>query len=114
MASTPAESDTGASLQAAMERVRSAPAQHIFVQHIALNSYADAQEWQRANPSLAKSLISPVLFGAGDALKYVVCSGPFPSHAAAKAFSKRTDIPPQPWLRTAASLTKALPQGDQP
>ena len=114
IASTPAGSGTSASLQAAMKKVRSAPAEHFFVQHIALDSYVDAQEWQKANPSLAKSLIAPVHFGAGDKVKYVICSGPFPSHAAAEAFSKRTDIPPQPWLRTAASLAKALPQGNQP
>ncbi len=114
IASTPAGSGTSASLQAAMKKVRSAPAEHFFVQHIALDSYVDAQEWQRANPSLAKSLIAPVHFGAGDKVKYVICSGPFPSHAAAETFSKRTDIPPQPWLRTAASLAKALPQGNQP
>jgi hypothetical protein len=114
IASTPAPSATSAgnseALQAAMKKVRSAPAQHFFVQHIALDSYVDAQEWQRANPPLAKSLIAPVRVAAGDRVKYVICSGPFPSHAAAEAFSKRTDIPTQPWLRTAASLAKALAQ----
>ena len=114
IASTPAPSGTSAgnseALQAAMKKVRSAPAQHFFVQHIALDSYVDAQEWQKANPSLAKSLIAPVRVAAGDRVKYVICSGPFPSHAAAETFSKRTDIPTQPWLRTAASLAKALPQ----
>lgn len=116
IASTPAPSGTSAgagnseALQATMKKVKSTPAQHFFVQHIALDSYVDAQEWQRANPSMAKSLIAPVRVAAGDRVKYVICSGPFPSHAAAETFSKRTDIPTQPWLRTAASLAKALPQ----
>ena len=107
---TPPQPSARVSMQAAVQKVRSTPAQYIFVQHIALDSYSDAQEWQRDNPPLAKALIATVQIGAGTKVKYVVFSGPFKSQAAAMAFNKRHDIPAQPWLRTAASLAKALPQ----
>ena len=113
-ASTPDRSNANASLHAAIQTVKSTPAQHFFVQHIALDSYTEARDWQQANPSLAKSLIAPVRFGTGNKVKYVVCSGPFRSQAAAEVFSKRKDIPSQPWLRTAESLAKALAPGNQP
>ena len=113
-ASTPDQSNANASLHAAIQTVKSTPAQQFFVQHIALDTYTEARDWLTANPSLAKSLIAPVRFGAGDKVKYVVCSGPFRTHEAAKAFSTRKDIPAQPWLRTAESLARALSPKDQP
>ena len=104
------QSGTATPLQAAIQKVRSTPEQHIFVQHIALDSYAEAREWQKEEPALAKSLIAPVHVDSGHKLKYVVVSGPFSSQAAASAFSQRKDIPAKPWLRTAVSLAKALAQ----
>ena len=112
--STPAQTSASASLRTAIQTVRSTPAQHFFVQHIALDSYTEARDWLKAHPALAKSLIAPVRFGTGGKVKYVVCSGPFRSHAEAEVFSKGKDIPAQPWLRTAESLAKALPPGNQP
>ena len=112
-ASAPDQSSENASLHAAIQTVKSTPAQHFFVQHIALDSHTEARDWVKANPSLAKSLIAPVRFGTENKVKYVVCSGPFRSQAAAEVFSKRKDLPSQPWLRTAESLATALSPGNR-
>ncbi len=111
-AAATAQSSNDDPIRAVMQQVHATPAQYIFVQHVALDSYTEAQRWQKATPGLAKSLVVPALSGPANSLKFVVFSGPFDSLTAAKAFSKRVDIPPEPWLRTAASLANALPKGN--
>jgi cell division septation protein DedD len=101
-------------LRANAQTVRATPKLHIFVQHVALDSYSEAQNWQKARPALAGSLIVSIATAQGKQIKYVVVSGPFSSSEAANTFSKRKDIPPQPWLRTADSLIAAIPAEKRP
>ena len=101
-------------LRSNAQTVRATPKLHIFVQHVALDSYSEAQNWQKARPALAGSLIVSIATDQGKQIKYVVVSGPFSSPEAANTFSKRKDIPPQPWLRTADSLIAAMPAEKRP
>ena len=101
-------------LRANAQTVRATPKLHIFVQHVALDSYSEAQNWQKARPALAGSLIVSIATAQGKQIKYVVVSGPFSSSEAANTFSTRKDIPPQPWLRTADSLIAAMPAEKRP
>ncbi len=101
-------------LRANAQTVRATPKLHIFVQHVALDSYSEAQNWQKARPALAGSLIVSIATAQGKQIKYVVVSGPFSSAEAANTFSTRKDIPPQPWLRTADSLIAAMPAEKRP
>ena len=101
-------------LRSNAQTVRATPKLHIFVQHVALDSYSEAQNWQKARPALAGSLIVSIATAQGNQIKYVLVSGPFSSAEAANTFSKRKDIPPQPWLRTADSLIAAMPAEKRP
>ena len=108
------ESPSLSALRSNAQTVRATPKLHIFVQHVALDSYSEAQNWQKARPALAGSLIVSIATDQGKQIKYVVVSGPFSSSEAANTFSKRKDIPPQPWLRTADSLIAAMPAEKRP
>ncbi len=103
-----------ATMQTAMTRVRAARENSIFVQHVAMDTYAAARDWQRAHQGLVEALIVPVKPGVDTAIKYVVVSGPFGSAASATEFSKKAGVPPAPWLRTAASLNNTLAVTDPP
>ena len=95
-------------MESAIKAVRETPKNMTFVQHIALNTYEEAREWRSDFPAIAKALVVPVTTNSNGAIKFVVASGPFELRASAESFSKRPGVPPNPWLRSAASLREAL------
>lgn len=92
----------------AIRVVRTTPRGHFFVQHVALGSIADAQDWRGANPPLSKSLVIPIVARPPETIVYAVVSGPFPTRKEALAFAKAKGVPTEHWLRSAASLSDAL------
>ena len=91
----------------AIKKIRATPSQHIYVQHVALDSHSDARDWRSANPALTASLVVATLSGK---TKFVVVSGPFKTRTEALEFLRGSGIPSEHWLRSAGSLANALTQ----
>ena len=91
----------------AIRKIRATPSQHIYVQHVALDSYSDARDWRSANPAMSASLVVAILSGK---TKFVVVSGPFKTRTEALEFLRGSGIPSAHWLRSAGSLANALAQ----
>lgn len=104
----PKKPQAGNEMDDAVRKIRAAPRQSIFVQHVALDSYSDARNWKSANSSLSASLIVPVLARQLGAVKYSVVSGPFPTRKQALDFAQSKGVPPEHWLRSSESLVNAL------
>lgn len=92
----------------AISKVRSTPRKQFFVQHVALNSYADAQKWRVATPVLSGSLIVPIASRPAGTLRFAVVSGPFSTSKDALSFARGNGVPTEHWLRSAGSLADAL------
>ncbi len=105
--SSPAEALAPRSERGADNAVRQARPGSYFVQHVSLNSMAEAQEWRAQFAALNKSRIAAVKT-TDKGVKYVVLSGPFPSQKDAEAFSARPGVPADPWVRPLKSLQRAL------
>ena len=105
--SSPAEALAPRSERGADNAVRQARPGSYFVQHVSLNSMAEAQEWRAQYAALNKSRIAAVKT-TDKSVKYVVLSGPFPTQKDAEAFSARPGIPADPWVRPLKSLQRAL------
>ena len=105
--SSPAEALAPRSERGADNAVRQARPGSYFVQHVSLNSMAEAQEWRAQYAALNKSRIAAVKT-TDKGVKYVVLSGPFPTQKDAEAFSARPGIPADPWVRPLKSLQRAL------
>jgi septal ring-binding cell division protein DamX len=104
--SSPAEALAPRSERGADNAVRQARPGSYFVQHVSLNSMAEAQEWRAQFAALSKSRIAAVKTDKG--VKYVVLSGPFTTQKDAEAFSARPGVPADPWVRPLKSLQRAL------
>jgi len=107
VASSPAEALAPRSERGADNAVRQARPGSYFVQHVSLNSMAEAQEWRAQYAALNKSRIAAVKT-TDKGVKYVVLSGPFPTQKDAEAFSARPGVPADPWVRPLKSLQRAL------
>ena len=107
VSSSPAEALAPRSERGADNAVRQARPGSYFVQHVSLNSMAEAQEWRAQYAALNKSRIAAVKT-TDKGVKYVVLSGPFPTQKDAEAFSARPGIPADPWVRPLKSLQRAL------
>ncbi|MEY3789860.1 MAG: hypothetical protein RLZ09_696 [Pseudomonadota bacterium] len=105
--SSPAEALAPRSERGADNAVRQARPGSYFVQHVSLNSMAEAQEWRAQYAALNKSRIAAVKT-TDKGVKYVVLSGPFPTQKDAEAFSARPGVPADPWVRPLKSLQRAL------
>ena len=105
--SSPAEALAPRSERGADNAVRQARPGSYFVQHVSLNSMAEAQEWRAQFAVLNKSRIAAVKT-TDKGVKYVVLSGPFPTQKDAEAFSARPGVPADPWVRPLKSLQRAL------
>jgi len=105
--SSPAEALAPRSERGADNAVRQARPGSYFVQHVSLNSMAEAQEWRAQYAALKKSRIAAVKTN-DKGVKYVVLSGPFPTQKDAEAFSARPGVPADPWVRPLKSLQRAL------
>jgi len=107
VSSSPAEALAPRSERGADNAVRQARPGSYFVQHVTLNSMAEAQEWRAQYAALNKSRIAAVKT-TDKGVKYVVLSGPFPTQKDAEAFSARPGVPADPWVRPLKSLQRAL------
>ena len=87
--------------------VRQARPGSYFVQHVSLNSMAEAQEWRAQFTALKKSRIAAVKT-PDKGVKYIVLSGPFATQKEADGFAARPGVPADPWLRPVKSLERAL------
>jgi hypothetical protein len=90
--------------------VRQARPGSYFVQHVSLNSMAEAQEWRAQFAALKKSRIAAVKT-PDKGVKYIVLSGPFATQKEADGFAARPGVPADPWLRPVKSLERALVSG---
>ena len=104
---SPAEALAPRSERGADNAVRQARPGSYFIQHVSLNSMAEAQEWRAQYAALNKSRIAAVKTN-DKGVKYVVLSGPFPTQKDAEAFSARPGVPAYPWVRPLKSLQRAL------
>ena len=104
---SPAEALAPRSERGADNAVRQARPGSYFIQHVSLNSMAEAQEWRAQYAALNKSRIAAVKTN-DKGVKYVVLSGPFPTQKDAEAFSARPGVPADPWVRPLKSLQRAL------
>lgn len=104
---TPADALAPRSERGADNAVRQARPGSYFVQHVSLNSMAEAQEWRAQFAALNKSRIAAVKT-PDKGVKYVVISGPFTTQKEAESFAARPGVPADPWLRPLKSLQRAL------
>ena len=104
---SPAEALAPRSERGADNAVRQARPGSYFIQHVSLNSMAEAQEWRAQYAALNQSRIAAVKTN-DKGVKYVVLSGPFPTQKDAEAFSARPGVPADPWVRPLKSLQRAL------
>ena len=104
---TPADALAPRSERGADYAVRQARPGSYFVQHVSLNSMAEAQEWRAQFAALNKSRIAAVKT-PDKGVKYVVLSGPFTTQKDAEGFAARPGVPADPWLRPVKSLQRAL------
>ncbi len=104
---TPADALAPRSERGADSAVRQARPGSYFVQHVSLNSMAEAQEWRAQYAALNKSRIAAVKT-PDKGVKYVVLSGPFTTQKEAEGFAARPGVPADPWLRPVKSLQRAL------
>jgi hypothetical protein len=105
--SSPAEALAPRSERGADNAIRQARQGSYFVQHVSLNSLAEAQEWRAQFAALNKSRIAAVKT-TDKGVKFVVLSGPFPTQKDADTFSARPGVPADPWVRPLKSLQRAL------
>ena len=87
--------------------IRQAPEGSFFVQHVSLNSMAEAQEWRAQYRALSGARIAAVTT-QNKGIRYVVISGPLANMKEAETFARREGIPTEPWLRPVTSLRRAL------
>jgi len=84
-----------------------------YVQHASRETRAEALDYFKSNPGLAKArLLKLKRIGAqGD--NFVLLSGPFKTLDEARAFTQRPGIPKDTWIRPASALKKLLPEATQ-
>lgn len=89
------------------QMIRQAVAGSIFVQHVSVNSMAEAQEWRAQYGALSGAKIAAV-DTQNKGVRYILLSGPFANMKEAEAFARRQGIPADPWLRPVKSLQRVL------
>lgn len=92
------------------QMINQAPAGSIFVQHVSVNSMAEAQEWRAQYAALSGAKIAAA-FTQNKGVRYVLISGPFANMKEAETFTRKTGVPAEPWLRPVKSLQRALQPG---
>ncbi len=89
------------------QMIRQAPAGSIFVQHVSVNSMAEAQEWRAQYSALSGARIAAVST-QNKGVRYIVISGPFANMKEAETFARKDGVPADPWLRPVKSLQRGL------
>ena len=81
------------------------------VQHVALDTLPELQDWQAQHPTLGKAQSVPLVRPNGQPY-WVLVSGPFTSLEKANAFAQTPGVPKNHWSRSVASLQSSL--GEKP
>jgi hypothetical protein len=69
-----------------------------------MSTYQSAELWIKRHPNLKNARVVAA-YTAGESLaKFVIVSGPFKSLVEATRFVQETDIPKNPWIRSARYL----------
>ena len=89
------------------QMIRQAPAGSVFVQHVSVNSMAEAQEWRAQYSALTGARIAAVTT-QNKGVRYIVISGPFANMKEAETFTRKDGVPADPWLRPVKSLQRGL------
>ena len=89
------------------QMIREARAGSVFVQHVSVNSMAEAQEWRAQYGALSGARIAAVTT-QNKGVRYIVVSGPFANMKEAETFARKDGVPADPWLRPVKSLHRGL------
>ena len=89
------------------QMIRQAAAGSVFVQHVSVNSMAEAQEWRAQYRALTGARIAAVT-AQNKGVRYIVISGPFANMKEAETFARKDGVPADPWLRPVKSLQRGL------
>ena len=98
----------GEALGKAVAQIKAAEKDSLFVQFVALDTYAAAEAWQSQYDKLLDARIARIRVEQGAKSKFVVVSGPFKSRNAAEAFAAQKGLPSGAWIREARPLQAAL------
>jgi hypothetical protein len=96
--------------QAGQAWVRQMPAGTFLVQHTILLSYAEANAWLQAHPSLRRARIVANYLPNLPTLQYSVVSGPFSSLGDASAYADSPGVPKDPQIRSARFMKDQFSQ----
>jgi DamX protein len=89
------------------QMIRQTAAGSVFVQHVSVNSMAEAQEWRAQYRALTGARIAAVT-AQNKGVRYIVISGPFANMKEAETFARKDGVPADPWLRPVKSLQRGL------
>jgi len=96
--------------QAGQAWVRQMPAGTFLLQHTILLSYAEANAWLQAHPSLRRARIVANYLPNLPTLQYSVVSGPFSSLGDASAYADSPGVPKDPQIRSARFMKDQFSQ----
>ncbi len=96
--------------QAGQAWVRQMPAGTFLVQHTIVPSYAEANSWLQAHPTLRRARIVANYLPNLPTLQYSVVSGPFSSLGDASAYADSPGVPKDPQIRSARFMKEQFSQ----
>ncbi len=96
--------------QAGQAWVRQMPAGTFLVQHTIFPTYAEANSWLQAHPTLRRARIVANYLPNLPTLQYSVVSGPFSSLGDASAYADSPGVPKDPQIRSARFMKEQFSQ----
>ena len=96
--------------QAGQAWVRQMPAGTFLVQHTIFPTYAEANAWLQAHPTLRRARIVANYLPNLPTLQYSVVSGPFSSLGDASAYADSPGVPKDPQIRSARFMKEQFSQ----
>jgi hypothetical protein len=96
--------------QAGQAWVRQMPAGTFLVQHTIFPTYAEANTWLQAHPTLRRARIVANYLPNLPTLQYSVVSGPFSSLGDASAYADSPGVPKDPQIRSARFMKEQFSQ----
>ncbi len=88
--------------------LKNTPNGQFLIQHVVMDSFAEANVWQSSHKGLNQSHIVSVQPKNQKTIKYAIVSGPFTSKSEAVNFIETTGVPKETWIRTVGSLKETL------
>ena len=98
--------------QAGQAWVRQMPAGTFLVQHTIFPTYAEANAWLQAHPTLRRARIVANYLPNLPTLQYSVVSGPFSSLGDASAYADGPGVPKDPQIRSARFMKEQFSQNN--